>query len=549
MILEDLERALTLLSVVERVVQPPGSVLLNPREGPLRHEDASMNAVNATPETLQTVGVEPPESTARVIRESQREPGRPRRLRARRVRAEELHLEGLEVAGNHATIGAFRGSVEDLSLTGLALTLAGAAGKGNLILHGDRLERLEVRCRNAVLYQGDAHVRRVTERGSDLVVGVEVQSSRIDLSELYRLGQKHSFSERLFSVLDPEEDDVADEFKVWVTNFRTWLERLKGFLDAEERALETSDQFSREEALNAYLAEASPRLIARLNQASTQLCGLVSGLAEEEHPIYRSYYKAQVLPLLSHSPLLRRAHTKPLGYAGDYEMMNMLYRNHAEGASLFGKLLNVYAAQERAAQANINRLEYLGQKIRSAIEVRGRVRLASIGCGPARELGVLLEQHPELGQFIEVALIDQEERVLTYCERTLSPLALKTGLKVQFIGESVRRLLTTRKLREALGERDFIYSAGLFDYLNHRSFQALLAVLYDALAPGGHMIIGNVATHNPSRYFMEYCLDWFLIHRSPEDLREFAAILSPRPIRVEVDAEPTGVNLFLRIWK
>ncbi len=494
--------------------------------------------------------VEGPESQSRAIADSTvRQQRRPRRLRARRVRAEELHIEGLEVAGRHATLGAITGVVEDLSLTGLALTLKGAAAKSSLILNGDRLERLQVTCKAAVLYEGDAHVRRVSERGSDLVIGVEVQSSRIDLSELYRFGEKHSFSERLFSILEPEEDEVSDAFKVWVTDFRKWLERVKSFLDAEERALENIDQFSRDQALRTYLAEAAPRLVTKLNQSSAELSDLVSGLAEDEHPIYRSYYKSQVLPLLEHSPLLRRAHTKPLGYAGDYEMMNMLYRDHAEGASLFGKLLNVYAAQERAAQANINRLTYLGSKIRAAIEVRGRVRLASIGCGPARELAALLEAHPELGPHMEVALIDQEERVLTYCERTLSPLAVKTGLKVQFIGESVRRLLTTRKLRETLGERDFIYSAGLFDYLNPRSFQALLAVLYDALAPSGHLIVGNVATHNPSRIFMEYCLDWFLLHRSPEELVDFANSLSPRPIRVEVDAEPTGVNLFLRIWK
>ena len=307
-----------------------------------------------------SANVEAPHSESRAILDHKHnDVRRPRRLRARRVRTDELHIDGLEVAGQHATIGGFRGAVEDLSLTGLALTLSGAAGKGNLILNGDRLERLEVTCRNAVLYQGDAHVRRVTERGADLVIGVEVQSSHIDLSELYRFGEKHSFSDRLYSAMEPEEDDVTDAFKVWVTDFRAWLERVKTFLDAEERALENLDQFSREEALRAYLAEASPKLVARLNQASTQLSELVGGLAEEEHPIYRSYYKSQILPLLAHSPLLRRAHMKPLGYAGDYEMMNMLYRDHAEGASLFGKLLNVYAAQERAAQANINRLTSL----------------------------------------------------------------------------------------------------------------------------------------------------------------------------------------------
>jgi extracellular factor (EF) 3-hydroxypalmitic acid methyl ester biosynthesis protein len=495
----------------------------------------------------------PPASTPRVaivsVEDRAEDMKRLRRLRARRVRTEELQLEGLEATGRHATLGAVRATVEDLSLTGAALVMHDAAPRAGLVLTGDRLERLELACRGAVLYQGDAHVRRVSERGNDLVLGVEVQSSTIDLSELYRLGARHSFTERLDAVLEPHEDDVSNAFKVWVSDLRTSLEKLKTFLDAEERALENLDLFSRQQALKTYLSETAPRLVERMNEASRELAALVGGLSEDQHPIHRAYYKSQLLPLILHSPLLKRAFAKPLGHAGDYEMMNMLYRDHAEGDSLFGRVLNLYAAQEPAGKATVNRLDYLQQKIRSTIEARGRVRLASVGCGPARELAMLLEETPELGRYLEVALIDQEERVLTYCERTLSPLAAKTGVKVQFIRESVRRLLTASKLKDALGERDLIYSAGLFDYLNPRSFSALLAVLYDALSPGGHLCVGNFATHNPSRYFMEYCLDWFLIHRSPEELLEFGRALKPAPIRVQVDAEPSGINLFLRIWK
>ena len=472
-----------------------------------------------------------------------------RRLRARRVRTEELQLEGLVASGQHATLGGLSASVEDLSLTGAALVLPDAALRASLVLTGDRIERLELACRGAALYQGDAHVRRITERGADLVIGVEVLGGAIDLSELYRLGARHSFTERLHAVLEPAEDDVSNAFKVWVTDCRTELEKLKAFLDAEERSLDNLDQFTREQTLATYLEETAPRVVERLNAASRELTALVGSLGEDQHPIYRSYYKSQLLPLILHSPLLKRAYSKPLGYAGDYEMMNMLYRDHAEGDSLFGRVLNLYAAQEPAAQANINRLAYLSAKIRTAIEARGHVRLASIGSGPAHELAVLLEESPGLGRYLEVALIDQEPRVLTYCERTLSPLSAKTGVKLTFIRESVRRLLTTKKLKEALGERDFIYSAGLFDYLNPRSFAALLGVLYDALGPSGHLCVGNVASHNPSRYFMEYGLDWFLNHRSPAELLEFAQALRPAPIRMEVDAEPSGINLFLRVWK
>ncbi len=486
-----------------------------------------------------TSRTEPPPSESR----------RARRLRARRVRIEELQLEGLAATARHATLGMIETRVEDLSLTGAALVIVDAGPRASLVLTGDRLERMRIVCRDSILYEGDANVRRVAERGNDLVLGIELQSSSVDFSELYRLGTRHSFSERLDAALDLQDDVVPNEFKVWVNDQRSALERLQKFLDLEERALENLDQFTREQTLKTYLEEIGPRVVESMNAASRELRQLVAGLREDQHASCRKYYKAELHHLILQSPFMRRAYTKPLGYAGDYEMMNMLYRDHAEGDSLFAKAMNLYATQEGAAQANVNRLDYLGAKIRAAVEARGHVRLASIGCGPAREIGVLLEQNPELGRHLDVALIDQEERVLVYCERTLSPLAAKTGVKLHFIRESVRRLLGAKKLKDALGERDLIYSAGLFDYLNARSFSALLAGLYDALAPGGHLCVGNVASHNPTRYTMEYLLDWFLIHRSPAELEEFASALYPSPKRVEVDAEPSGVNLFLRIWK
>jgi hypothetical protein len=120
---------------------------------------------------------------------------------------------------------------------------------------------------------------------------------------------------------------------------------------------------------------------------------------------------------------------------------------------------------------------------------------------------------------------------------------------VVFLGESVRRLLTAKTLSTSLGERDFVYSAGLFDYLNKRSFSALLGALYESVVPGGELTIGNVASHNPTRWWMEYALDWYLLHRSSEDLMQMGRMLEPTPGSLEVEAEPLGVNLFLTIRK
>lgn len=471
-----------------------------------------------------------------------------RRLRARRIAAEDLRLGTLRVSARHPALGAIRAEVRDLSLHGMGLTLPGTAS--TMVLAGDRLEGLRVHFSGQVLDLGSATVRRQSEVDGALVLGVELDSSGIDIGELYRRVARHGFAERWANVdRDARHSQLSPAFKAWVADVRAYLDATRRFLDAEEAALGGEDRLSREEALQQYLEEVAPPMAERLEAAGSELAGLVKDLTEAEHAAYRAFCRAHLAPLFLHSPFIRRATEKPLGYAGDYEMMNMLYRDRAEGDSLFGRALNLYATREPAAAANINRIEYLGEKIREAVRAagRGRARLASIGCGPAAEIGQLLRTHPEVGPHLEVALVDQEERSIAYCERTLSPLARDTGARIHFIRDSIRRLLGARKLSETLGARDLVYSAGLFDYLNDRTFTALAGSLYDALVPGGLLAIGNVALDNPSRWMMEYISEWFLIHRSRAELAGFGSALTPAPSAVQVDSEPLGVNLFLLV--
>ncbi|HEX4341411.1 MAG TPA: class I SAM-dependent methyltransferase [Polyangiaceae bacterium] len=472
-----------------------------------------------------------------------------RRLRARRLRVEELRLGEITAHGAHPTFGAFDAKVEDVSAYGLALIIP-ISEKAPLLLAGDRLDDLTVLGGETPIFRGSAMVRHIAERESNLVVGMELQGSGLDIAEIYRRGERFSFAQRL-KALEGETrlDEISPEFKSWVAELRTYLETMKHFLDEEEGLLENLDLITRRETHAQYIAEAAPVIIDRMNRAADELSTLVSGLRPDEHGTHRAFLRRQLMPLIRLSPILRRSYDKPFGYAGDYEVMNMLYREHAEGDSLFARALNMYAAQEPAARANINRIAYLGKVIRAAIERSPgrRARIASIGCGPAREILELLTLDPSLGPRLTIALIDQEERAIKYCERTLGPLAAATGARVEYIKESVRRLLTEKQLMHVLGQRDLIYSAGLFDYLSDRTFSALLSALYDALAPDGLLAIGNVNEQNPTRWFMEYCLDWFLIHRSRERLTELGGRLSPVPATVTVDAEPLGVNLFLMI--
>jgi extracellular factor (EF) 3-hydroxypalmitic acid methyl ester biosynthesis protein len=94
---------------------------------------------------------------------------------------------------------------------------------------------------------------------------------------------------------------------------------------------------------------------------------------------------------------------------------------------------------------------------------------------------------------------------------------------------------------------DFIYCAGLFDYLSDKVCRKLMEIFYDMLAPGGLLVGTNVDVH-PARGEMECFLEWHLIHRNSEQM----LLITPRrarPDNVTLKRDPTGVNVFMEVRK
>lgn len=95
---------------------------------------------------------------------------------------------------------------------------------------------------------------------------------------------------------------------------------------------------------------------------------------------------------------------------------------------------------------------------------------------------------------------------------------------------------------------DIVWSAGLFDYLDDKQLVFLLRRLYETVKPGGELVVGNFGPDNPSRNYMEFG-QWFLNHRSTDQLVALGRQCGARVGQIRVDAESAGVNLFLRIEK
>ena len=93
---------------------------------------------------------------------------------------------------------------------------------------------------------------------------------------------------------------------------------------------------------------------------------------------------------------------------------------------------------------------------------------------------------------------------------------------------------------------DLIWSAGLFDYLDDKTFKMLLTRQLDFIKTGGELVVGNFSLNNPTRDYME-CGNWFLYHRSPDDLIKIAIECGISRDKISIKSESLGVNLFLHV--
>ena len=348
----------------------------------------------------------------------------------------------------------------------------------------------------------------------------------------------HIEDEKLCSL--PEQTSL--DFRKWVLDVAAFFSQFQNKWALGKEELTRNDDVSR------WLPDPEvSHFVDRLHRIREELNLKVSGLSEQEHEVARSFFRKHLLPYYLKSPFLYRAYNKPLKYAGDYMMMDMLYRENPEGETRFARAVDWYAKTEPSALAVRNRLSFLKAKLKEFVNSHHgqRVRIANIACGSAQELVDLLEDEPDIGNFIEVVLVDQDSTALSYCRNRLMPLAEASGASIEFLCIPVKDLFRSRIARQVIGKRDLVYSAGLFDYFHDKAFKYFLNSLYGCLGRDSLLVVGNVSNNNPSRIMMEYVTDWFIVHRSSNDLESFADHLQPKSSLIQVESEPLGINLFL----
>ncbi|MFL5345538.1 MAG: class I SAM-dependent methyltransferase [Hyalangium sp.] len=247
-------------------------------------------------------------------------------------------------------------------------------------------------------------------------------------------------------------------------------------------------------------------------------------------------FRAEAGPYFWKSAVLRRCWEKPRGYAGDFLMMESLYRNTPAGDTPAERWMDLWALALPGFQAVRNRRDMLAGLLR-AEHARGARRVMNVASGSAPELVAVAREIA----FEGVTLMDQDkgalEAALAHFGRVGALPATRHDALRLWSGSVLELLRNRSELKRA--SQDFIYSIGLYDYLTERFARTLTGKLWDGLAPGGLLALGNFNARNPMHHFTESALDWYLVYREPEDMLRLVAGL-PELVEAQVLTEDTG---------
>ena len=347
---------------------------------------------------------------------------------------------------------------------------------------------------------------------------------------------------------------VAPEYKVAVADLQTFLHDLRGWLERVESGMSSASPAGRVQWETGLADELRAPVVAVLAGLFERFETASHAVAGELRPAHRAFGRRQLHPYFLCAPFFHRTYTKPLGYAGDHEMMSMIVRNGLEGDSLYARLVNAYLLNHAPCRAVRNRVGFLKEKIIAetsrVARAGGTANIFSLGCGPAWEAVNFLDEHP-LANHTRFQLLDFNEEALEFAGGKIDAVKKKRSLRtpVRLVKNSVQNLLRghPHSAMEKAGF-DLIYCSGLYDYLTDRVCQALNNHLYSWLRPGGLLVIGNFGPDTPGQNLMEHLMDWFLIYRNQNEIAALAPEAAAKADR-RVRAEDAGANLFLEVRK
>lgn len=270
---------------------------------------------------------------------------------------------------------------------------------------------------------------------------------------------------------------------------------------------------------------------------------ILNWLSNELHGLRTAYPAnawAKVVPIAQRHPLtdiLRLdpftdwSFRKPRGYSGDAQLLDFIYGHPSQEAAVqaasdTGSAIYACTRQSASSVAVRERREILARHVDEVSSERGgRAEILTIAAGHLRE-AALSDAFREC-QIKRWVALDQD------------PVSV-SGIADEYAGTAIQPVegSVAGLLRGAydLGQFDFVYAAGLYDYLPRTVAVKLTKRCMAMLKPGGRFLFANFADRTTDDGFMEVFMNWELLLRSDQDMWDI--------INASVDRNNVEASLF-----
>lgn len=288
----------------------------------------------------------------------------------------------------------------------------------------------------------------------------------------------------------------------------------------------------------------------RGGQVTAGLCRMQLLLSERRRELPRDAWREFVKQLRRHpvvsvlltDPFTERAFSKPRGYAGDAVMMDYIYGYGIDDFRVVpevGRKVFEYCTRTAAPQAVRFRRQILAEAIDGAAGALKRpADVLALAAGHLREVD--LSFAARYGR-ANITALDQDEDSLDVIRAAYG----KYGVKA--INASVRRIIAGRVELEPC---DLAYSAGLYDYLQAPAATRLTSIMFNAVRPGGRLLLANFLPNIADVGYMEGVMDWELIYRDDAEMRCLLGEIDTREIAaVDQFHDPMGNITFMTVTK
>jgi SAM-dependent methyltransferase len=279
------------------------------------------------------------------------------------------------------------------------------------------------------------------------------------------------------------------------------------------------------------LVEAKAKMALMLSMARDSFekgrdpTAITERIAAELHKARAKYHPSvwqELIPIVQNHPVTQYFHQdpftrwsfdKPRGYSGDAQLLDFIYgQPSAEArvatASPLGRVLYESTRASQSSAAVRERRSLLARHVDEIAETRGsEAEILAAAAGHLREA--------------ELSTAFQERRMKRWVALDQDPLSIGAitrdfrGTPVEAIDGSVRGLLTDS---HELGTFDFVYAAGLYDYLPRAVAVKLTRKCMRMLKPNGVFLFANFAEGIPDDGFMETFMNWTLLLRTEADM-------------------------------